>query len=469
MNDTGITAPDTKTLKNAFERKKMFFEAGATKAYKFRMQALKRLYEAVKKYEPEILAALKADMRKPDFEGFGGDVGVVLQEISAFRKNLRRWMRYEERPTSIALWPVKSKLTYEPLGVVLIIGPWNYPFLLPLTPLAAAIAAGNCAIVKPSELAPASALVVEKIIRETFDEQHVSVVQGDGAEIVPAMMRAFRFDHVFFTGSVAVGREIAKLAAEKLIPTTLELGGKSPALVDRNTDLELTAKRIVWGKYFNAGQTCIAPDYALVSEESADDFVEHCKKYINRFFGENPQESADFARIIHRRHFDKICRYLSQGKLLHGGKTDPDDLYIEPAILGDITLNDTVMQEEIFGPVLPVLTYKNLDEALDIIRQNPNPLSLYLFTTSQRTQQLVVNSLPFGNGVINQTLVQFTNPDLPFGGVATSGMGRYHGYEGFLAFSNKKSLMEFGFLFDNPLLYPPYKKWQLKLAKWFLR
>lgn len=353
--------------------------------------------------------------------------------------------------------------------MVLIIGPWNYPFLLPLSPLAAAIAAGNCAVIKPSELAPESAKLVEKIITEIFDEQFVSVVQGEGAAVVPALMKNFRFDHVFFTGSVPVGKEIAKMAAEKLIPVTLELGGKSPALVDRQTDLELSAKRIVWGKFFNAGQTCIAPDYVLVPEEMSADFIGLCKHYILKFFGEEPQKSPDFARIITRRRFDALCVYLTQGKILHGGKIDLADLYIEPTILGNISMEDSVMQEEIFGPILPVLSYKNLEEALEIMRQNPNPLSFYLFTTSQSTQQSVIKAVPFGNAVINQTLVQFTNTDLPFGGVGNSGMGRYHGREGFLAFSNRKSVMEFGFLFDNPLLYPPYKKWQLTVAKWFLK
>jgi aldehyde dehydrogenase (NAD+) len=446
-----------------------FFSSGQTKSVQFRLECMRRLRDVIRAHERDILDAMWRDMRKSDFEGFGGDIGLVYQEINDILRNLNSWSRPQRVAPHPALFYSANFILKEPLGVALIISPWNYPFQLLMTPLVYAIAAGNCAVVKPSELSPNTSAIIVQVLDEAFPKGLVKVVTGDGAELVPMMMEAVRFDHVFFTGSVAVGRKIAEMAAGKLIPVTLELGGKSPAIVDRSVDLKEAAKRITWGKYFNAGQTCVAPDYVLVPSELKEEFIGHCQAFIKQFYGPDPRLSADYARIINSRRFQAVCRYLEEGSIICGGQTDESDRYIAPTILTDVSLDSDVMKEEIFGPVMPVISYQNLEETFDIINRNPYPLSFYIFSKSKRVQRVLTAQFPFGNGSINHCLLNFVNIRLPFGGVGMSGMGRYHGKAGFDLFSNHKTMMRFGFLLDNPILYPPYAEWKKKLVAWFLR
>lgn len=441
-----------------------FFE-GHTRTYEFRVQQLKNLRAAIKAHEEEILEALYRDMRKPRFEAYTSEIGILYEEIDYTLKHLKDWMKPRKVSTPAVHFPSSSRILPEPKGIVLIIGPWNYPFQLVIAPLIGAIAAGNTAFVKPSELAPATAEVVEKVLGGTYADSFIKVVQGNGAEVVPALMDAVKFDHIFFTGSVPVGKIIASEAGKKLTPVTLELGGKSPAIVDRETDIDITAKRIVWAKFFNAGQTCVSPDYLLVHHRVKDKLISKMKEHIHAFFGDNPQTSESYARIINKRRFEALTTYLEEGNILIGGETDPEDLYIAPTLLDDVTLEDAIMQEEIFGPILPVITWHTLPEAIQIVRQNPSPLALYVFTTRAKTEKTIIEQIPFGGGCINNTMVHLANPELPFGGIGTSGQGSYHGEESFRVFSHFKSLLKTKFYYDNPLRYPPYTDRKTDIAQ----
>jgi aldehyde dehydrogenase (NAD+) len=336
-----------------------------------------------------------------------------------------------------------------------------------MAPLAGAIAGGNCAIVKPSELAPHTAAVIETLIRETFDPAYITVLQGDGSVVIPEAMQ-HRFDHVFFTGSTGVGKKILEMAVPHLTPVTLELGGKSPCVVDDKVNINVAAKRIIWGKYWNAGQTCIAPDYVLVHQKVKDELVAAMKKTIVQFFGEDPFQSPDYARIINAKRFNTLHSYLDQGRLLHGGTADEKELYIAPALLDGVSWSSPVMQEEIFGPVLPIITFDKLEEAVQLIRQQPYPLSLYVFTKRAKTEKVLLEQVRFGGGCINNTLVHFTNNELPFGGVGNSGMGRYHGKYSFDTFTHLKSVMKTGSWIDIPAKYPPYRN-KLKMVKLMMK
>ena len=448
-----------------FKAKRSFFDKGATLTYAFRKSMLEKLQRAIKSQEASIVQALHDDLKKSHTESYLTEIGVVHGEIDYALKHLKEWMKPERRATPMALQVSKSEIRYEPKGVVLIIAPWNYPFNLIFAPLVGAIAAGNCAVIKPSEEAPATAKIVEEIINAVFDNGYISVVQGIGSDIVPHLLNSHVFNHIFFTGSPGVGKAIAKQAAENLVSTTLELGGKSPAIIDASANLKIAAKRIVWGKFINAGQTCVAPDYLLVEEKIKIEFLELLKKTIVDFYGANPQESPDYPRMIHERRFDAISKYLQEGKIEYGGKTDRKDLYIEPTLLTEVDMNTKVMQEEIFGPVLPILTFTNSDEVLKIIRKNRYPLACYYFGTDQKRQDLVLNNISFGGGCVNNTLVHLGNPDLPFGGVQTSGSGNYHGRYSFLCFSHSKSVMKSKTWFDPFIKYPPFNKLKLKVFK----
>ena len=336
-----------------------------------------------------------------------------------------------------------------------------------ITPLIATIAAGNCAILKPSELAPATAAVTEKVIKDAFDPAFVTVISGEGHAVIPEAMQ-YRFDHVFFTGSIPVGRKILEMAAPHLTPVTLELGGKSPCVVDKGAAIKTAARRIIWGKCWNAGQTCIAPDYVLVQERVMEPLVKQMKAAIHRFFGDDPAQSPDYARIINEKRFDQLSAYLQQGRILAGGETNRADRYIAPTLLADVPLDAPIMQEEIFGPLLPLIPYKKTEDALAIIARNPNPLSLYVFTRSRRTEQAFIEQVPFGGGCINNTLVHFTNTELPFGGVGQSGMGRYHGRAGFEELTQVKSIMKTATWLDVPVKYPPFGN-KLGIAKLLMK
>lgn len=446
---------------------RQYFDSGATRPQSFRKRQLKKLKAVIKQYEPAILEALHADMHKHPMEAFGSEVGLLYQEIDHMLSYLSQWMKPRAVSSPFLQYPSASKIYLEPKGLTLIVGPWNYPFQLMINPLIAAIAAGNCAMLKPSELAPNTAAITEKVIRAAFDPAFVAVIAGEGEKVIPEAMQ-HRFDHVFFTGSTAVGRKILEMAAPHLTPVTLELGGKSPCIVDAHVSMKTAARRIVWGKYWNAGQTCIAPDYVLVQEKAMAPLLEELQAAIRRFYGDDPAQSPDYPRIINEKHFDRLMGYLSQGRVLTGGQADRAQRYIAPSILVDVNMDANIMKEEIFGPILPVIPYKTTEEALAIIARNPYPLSLYIFTRSKQTERIFTEQVAFGGGCVNNTLVHFTNLDMPFGGIGYSGMGRYHGSAGFEEFSHAKGIMKTATWLDVPVKYPPFGN-KLRLAKQFMK
>ncbi len=460
---------DKTVVLNVLKGQRSYFKSGATRTYDFRKKALKDLRESIKTHEQELLDALHQDLHKPAFEGFLSDIGTIYQELEHTLSHLKEWMRTEHVGTPLSLQVAHSEIRREPLGVVLIIAPWNYPFQLVIEPLIGAIAAGNCALVKPSEEAPHTAAITKKIIAAVFAPEHVSVVEGDGSKVVPALVEAFRFDHLFFTGSTVVGKKIAAMAAPELIPVTLELGGKSPAIIDREVDLKVATKRIAWGKFFNAGQTCIAPDHVLVHESRKEEFLSLLKKTLLDFYGDDPQRSAHFGRIINDKQFGKLKGYLVQGSTVVGGQHDAGERYIAPTVLTDVTYNDSVMQEEIFGPILPVLTWRTKEEVVDHVERNPFPLSTYIFSSNKENIAYFTERIAFGGGCVNHTLLHFGNPELSFGGVGTSGMGRYHGKHSFALFSNHKGIVSGSTLIDHGLQYPPYSKLKERIVRWVLR
>ncbi len=445
-----------------------YFDSGATRSYDVRIQQLKKFRETIIRHEKEINEALYADLKKNPEEAYASELGLLLAELNVTIKNLKQWMRPVSAGVDLVNLPSSSKIYRDPLGVVLIIAPWNYPLQLSLIPVVGAIAGGNCIVVKPSELAPATAAIIEKIIAQTFSEDYIKVVSGEGAELVPAMMNAFRFDHVFYTGSIPVGKIIYQLAAKDLVPVTLELGGKSPAIVESDASLSSAARRIVLGKFLNVGQTCIAPDYLLVHESVKDALLEKMKQCIAGFYGTDPSASYDYGKIINEKRFDKLLTYLSTGKVIYGGTYDKSKLYISPTIIDNITLDAPIMKEEIFGPLLPVISYRTTEEAMQVVKANANPLAFYLFTASPEKEHQWINNIPFGGGCINNTDWHFTNHHLPFGGVGNSGLGSYHGKFTFDTFTRQKPLLKTPSWFDPSFKYPPFKG-RLWLFKKFIR
>jgi len=450
-------------------RLRSHFDSGVTRSYAARREALKALQAALREHEEELLAAMHADMRKPRFEAYMSDIGLVYTAIDHALKHLKGWMEPQRVHSPLAIQVAESRVYPEPLGVVLIIAPWNYPALLLLTPLVGALAAGNCVALKPSEDAPHTAAAVERMLHEALPSDLISVVQGAGSEVVPALMQGFRFDHVFFTGSPGVGRAIMRMAAEQLVPVTLELGGKSPAIVDRTADVKVAAKRIAWSKYFNAGQTCIATDHALVHAAVMDEFIDRFARFVKKAYGEDPQQSPDYARMVNDRRYQTVSAYLGQGKQVIGGAADASDRYIAPAVLTNVALDSPVMREEIFGPVLPVISWSEPEEVLAITRRNPNPLAAYIFSSDRSAQRFFRERIAFGGGCINHCLLQFGPDDLPFGGVGNSGMGRYHGKSTFDLFSNRKGIVHASTLIDPGLQEPPYTRMKERILRWVLR
>ncbi len=451
-----------------FENMQNFFESGATRPYLFRKSQLQLLQSSIKKYEQQISEALYKDLRKNELEAYTTEIGFLYSEIKYTLKNLQNWMYPQTVPTPMVLQPSTSKIIRDALGISLIIAPWNYPFQLTIGPLIGAIAGGNCAVLKPSEFTPNTTEIIKKIIEETFPSNYVFFVEGDGAKVVPALLNENNFNHIFFTGSVAVGKEIAKLAATKLIPTTLELGGKSPCIVDDSANIKVAAQRIIWGKFTNAGQTCVAPDYVLVQENCKSELLKQIKLSIEKYYTQNPQQSPDYGRIVNEKRWEKLNNYLSNGTVIHGGKTDKADLYIEPTLIDVADSNIEIMQDEIFGPILPILTYKTKEEALNIVKQHSNPLSLYVFTGNKKVASFFTENLAFGGGCINNTIMHLANPDLPFGGVGNSGLGQYHGQYTFEAFTRPKSILQTATWIDPSIKYPPYKG-MLKYLKWLIK
>lgn len=454
---------------DTFNAQRKFFDSGATFTYAFRRERLLRLRAALKAHEADIIAALQADLHKPELEAYSSELGFVYKEIGVALRHLRQWMRPRRKSTPMALWPSKSWVQSAPLGVVLIVGPWNYPLHLVMAPLVAAIAAGNCVMLKPSEKAPRTAQVVERIVQNAFEPHHVACVRGSGSAVVPQLINALAFNHIFFTGSPTVGRRVMAMAAQILTPVTLELGGKSPVIVHSDANLAVAAQRIVWGKMFNAGQTCIAPDYLLVHRNAKDALVEHLRRTIVQFYGEQPEHSPHFARIVNHQRLSVLLHYLEQGRILHGGRHSTADLFLEPTLIDDVRLDAPIMQEEIFGPILPIITYNTIDEAIGIIRQRRHPLALYLFCKSNSVQRQVLDRVEFGGGAVNNALVHIANPHLPFGGVGNSGMGRYHGKYGFECMSHLKSVVQTPNWPNIRVLLPPYTPTKLGIIRRFLK
>ena len=451
-----------------YEALRKHFDSGATRSYAVRRDALKALGKALREHETEVLEAMRLDMRKPTFEAYMSELGLVYAEIGNTLQHLKDRMRPERVPTPLALQVAESFIYRVPLGIVLIIGPWNYPVQLILTPLIGAIAAGNCALVKPSNEAPQTSALIERILTKVFDPGHVAVVQGPGSVVGPQLIERFRFDHIFFTGSPSVGRKVAAMAAPTLTPVTLELGGKSPAIVDKAADVNAAARRIAWAKYFNAGQTCISPDHALVHEDVMEAFLAAFAKHVKHFFGDDPQQSPHFARIINNKRFAVLDSYLEQGTVRLGGTSDAADRYIAPTVLTNVSLDSPVMQEEVFGPVLPVIPWKEKEEVLALVRRNPFPLSAYIFTNDKGTEHFFVEQIAFGGGCINHCMLQFGNEALPFGGIGYSGQGRYHGRHSFERFSHAKGIVRSSTLLDTGIQYPPYTGLKERVLRWVL-
>jgi aldehyde dehydrogenase (NAD+) len=439
---------------------KAFYAKGATRSVLFRKKQLKALKAAIKAHESEIFDALSADFSKPVFETLATEVAFVIAEIDHALEHVDRWAQPRSLSATLLNFPAQEYAQPEPFGVSLIIAPWNYPFQLAMAPLVAAIAAGNCVLIKPSELTPHTSSVIEKITRSIFEKEYVNVVQG-GVETATNLL-AEPWDHIFFTGSVPVGKIVMKAAAEHLTPMVLELGGKSPCIVDKHADLKVAAHRIAWGKFLNAGQTCVAPDYLLVHHTVKNEFLKQLETVIEKFYSEDPQQSPDFARIISDRHFDRLVDFLEDTDIAVGGQHDRQERYIAPTVINNVGWDDPIMQDEIFGPILPVLTYDDLDEAIWEINQRPKPLALYIFSEKHRIQNKVLEETSSGGCCVNDTISHMANPDMPFGGVGQSGHGSYHGKSGFDAFSNIKAVTRRASWLDVPLRYPPYKgklKW----------
>ena len=450
------------------QQMKDFFVSGATRSYNFRRQQMLTLKKTVLQNEVALHEALYEDLKKSPEEAWVSETGFLIAEINHAIKHLDSWMKKEKIKTNLLNFPSKSFVYKEPLGLVLIVGPWNYPLHLLLVPLVGAIAAGNCAVLKPSEFAPATSAVVKQIIDQNFGTEYIRVVEGNGSEIIPAMMNSYRFDHVFFTGGLETGRKIYKMAAEKLVPVTLELGGKSPCVVERDANIKVAAKRIAVTKFSNAGQMCVAPDYVLVHQSVKNELIEALTATIKTFFGEDASASYNYGKIINERQFNRLLKYLQQGTILFGGKYDAATHHLQPTLIEDAPFDAAVMGEEIFGPVLPILSFSTFEEAKNIINRNPDPLAFYVFTESKELEKKWIDEVRFGGGCVNNASWHLTNYNLPFGGRGNSGIGHYHGKYSFDLFSHQKSVMKTPTWFDPAIKYPPFKG-KLKLFKRIIR
>lgn len=436
-------------------------------SYKFnvntRKEALIKLMDEIIKYEDEIIQALYEDFKKPPFESIATETSYIISELKDTISNIENWAKIKKVTPSILNFPSTDYIIKEPYGKVLIIAPWNYPFQLAMGPLIAAIAAGNEVTLKPSELTPKTSDMILKIIDKVFPQQHAKVIEG-GVEVTKKLL-AQRWDYIFFTGSVAVGKIVAKAAAKHLTPATLELGGKNPCIIDETANLKLAAKRIVWGKFLNAGQTCIAPDYILIQEEMKSHFVDFMKDEITNAYGENPKNSPHFARIINEKNWHRLASMIDSEKIISGGETDLEDCYISPTLIEENNLDSLIMQEEIFGPLLPIITYKDENEIAKIISKYEKPLALYVFTDDKKFARKTILEHSFGGGCVNDTIIHFTNKRLPFGGVGHSGIGAYHGQLSFDTFSHKKGIVKKANWLDLNLRYAPYSNNKVSILK----
>lgn len=454
-------------MENILKKQQAFFKSGQTLPIKNRLLYLKKLKKAIKNNETEITRALYLDLGKSSTESYMCEIGLSLGEISYFLKKLKKIAKDKVVPTPLTNFCSKSVIKSVPRGNVLIISPWNYPFLLSIEALTDAIAAGNTVVLKPSAYSPATAEIVKKIVEEVFAPEYVSVVTG-GREENQSLL-SLKFDYIFFTGSPAVGKEVLRRAAENLIPVTLELGGKSPCIVDETANIPLAAKRIVFGKYLNCGQTCVAPDYILCHERVKERLLAELKKQIAAQYGENPLENESYGKIVNEKHFNRLCGLIDSTKVVVGGKTSKETLKIEPTVLTEVDWNDAVMQDEIFGPVLPVLTFDNLDDIVEKIENRPHPLALYIFSSNRKNIKKVTQTCRYGGGCINDVVVHLATTEMPFGGFGESGMGAYHGKFGFDTFSHKKSILDKKTWIDLPIRYQPYKAVFNRLMKFFLK
>lgn len=454
-------------INQLLDKQRQYFYSGATFDLDFRISALKRLRASIRKYEDQIHAALKKDLGKSNFESYMCETGLVLSEITHMLKNIRSYAKEHTVPTPLAQFHSRSFRKPSPYGVVLIMSPWNYPFLLTMEPLVDAIAAGNTVILKPSAYSPATSEVIRLIIHECFDEKYIATVTGGRAENTHLL--SLHFDYIFFTGSQSVGKEVMRKASEYLTPVTLELGGKSPCIVDKTANLRLAAKRIVFGKFLNCGQTCVAPDYIYCDPEIKEALIAELRRQITRQYGKEPLKNRNYGKIINEKHFERILGLINGEKLVYGGQSEPESLRIAPTVLNNITWDDAVMGEEIFGPLLPILTFDTLDEALDTVESHPHPLALYFFSEDKAAQKKVLDTCRFGGGCINDTIIHLATSDMPFGGVGESGMGSYHGRVGFETFSHYRSIVDKKTWMDLPIRYQKYTGLKEKMMRMFLK
>lgn len=451
------------TINKIIENQRVYFRAGETRSVAFRMQMLMRLKKSILNNEEVIAHALHLDLGKSEAEVVSTEIGFTLNEINTVMKHLKRWSRKEKVKTNLFNLPGKSYTVREPYGVTLLMGPWNYPFQLVMSPLIGAIAGGNTAVVKPSEISAHTAEIIEKVLFEAFKEEYVAVVQG-GVPETNALLE-HRFDKIFFTGSTRVGSIIMEKAAKHLTPVVLELGGKSPTIIDRTANIEVAVNRIVFGKGTNAGQTCVAPDYVLVHEDVKETFYNQYRKTVEAFYSESVIENNEFGKMINRGNYERVKAYMKDGKIVYGGHVDDENLKIGLTLVEVTDMDTAIMKEEIFGPVLPVVTYTRYEDILKVVRQNPDPLALYLFSEDRTFIEKVIHDIPFGGGCVNDTIMHLTNEHLPFGGRGPSGMGNYHGRHSFDAFTHEKSILYATTKFDLKLKYPPFMRRNIGLVK----
>ena len=461
------TSMNETEIKQLVARQREYFLSGATLSLPVRLEALKKLKSAIKRHETQIHRAIEADLGKSSFESYMCETGLTLSEITYMERHLRSFAREKRVHTPLAQFHSRSFKKPSPYGVVLIMSPWNYPFLLTIEPLADALAAGNTVILKPSAYSPHTSEVIRSLIEECFDPSLAAVVTGGRAENTCLLNE--HFDYIFFTGSQSVGRQVMKKAAEHLTPVTLELGGKSPCIVEKTANLKLAAKRIVFGKYLNCGQTCVAPDYILCDSSIREPLIAELKKQIEKQYGQAPLSNTQYGKIINEKHFQRVCGLIDPAKVIHGGSSDPKTLKIEPTILNNITWEDACMQEEIFGPILPVLTYDSLEDAIQTVNSKAHPLALYLFTSDKSAARKITSRCGFGGGCINDTIIHLATSEMGFGGFGESGMGSYHGKDGFDTFSHYKSIVDKKTWLDLPMRYQPYRDVYGKLIRMFLK
>ena len=447
------------------EEQRKYYNSDITKTYAFRLSALQSLKNAIIEFQDDILEGLKKDLNKSLFEGYMTEIGVVLLELKDAMKSLKKWMKVRKVKTPLALTKAKSYIYPEPYGVVLIMSPWNYPFQLAISPLIGAIAAGNTAVIKLSPDAPYTAKAVDQMIKKHFKEEYILTLSG-GLEESKAILNQ-RYDYIFFTGSTSVGKIVMRQASEHLVPVTLELGGKSPCIIDETANLDLAAKRIAFGKFMNAGQTCIAPDYIYIKEGSKNEFIDYLKKWTNTFFSENAISYADYPHIINQKHYQRLIKLIDKDKVIFGGKYDLQK--IEPTFLENVTRDDLIMQEEIFGPLLPILTFKKDEELLNDLKLQEKPLAIYIFTQNKAFEEKMITSLSFGGATVNDTLMHVASGHLPFGGVGYSGMGSYHGKKSFTTFTHEKSVLKRSTRIDLDFRYHPYTERKNKIIKFFIK